>query len=96
LSEAASLKPAFVLHHRRYQESSLIVELFTPNQGRIGVLAKGALGGKTNRSGSLQPFTPLLVDWRGRGQLPTLTHCDTASSAISLKGKALYCAMYLN
>ena len=96
MSEAASLKPAFVLHHRRYQESSLIVELFTPNQGRIGVLAKGALGGKTNRSGSLQPFTPLLVDWRGRGQLPTLTHCDTASSAISLKGKALYCAMYLN
>ncbi len=33
---------AFVLHHHDWSESSLILELFTRDQGRIAVIAKGA------------------------------------------------------
>lgn len=90
------LQPAYVLHSRRFRESSLIVELLTRDHGRQGVLAKGALGGKGGRQSLLQPFVPLLVDWRGRGELPTLTTLEAAGAGIQPSGRALYCGLYVN
>jgi len=43
-----SQQNAFVLHTRPYSETSLIVELFTENYGRIALLAKGARRSKTS------------------------------------------------
>ncbi len=91
-----SLQPAYVLHSRRFRESSLVVELITPTLGRHAVLAKGALGGKGRRAALLQPFVPLLLDWRGRGELPVLTDCEAAGAAHQLGGPALYCGLYVN
>ena len=34
--------PAYVLHHYDWSESSLILDLFTREQGRLAVVAKGA------------------------------------------------------
>lgn len=90
------LQPAYVLHSRRFRESSLVVELLTPQHGRCAVLAKGAMGPRKSRQGSLQPFTPLLVAWKGRGELPLLTHCEPASPGPVLQGRALYCGIYVN
>lgn len=36
-----TLQPAFVLHSRKYRDSSLLVELFTLRQGRVTVVARG-------------------------------------------------------
>ncbi len=52
-----ALEAAYVLHTRPYQESSLLVELLTP-QGRISVIAKGAKRPKSSYRGILQPFIP--------------------------------------
>lgn len=93
---AGGLKPAFVLHRRRYGDSSLLVDLFTESQGRVVVIAKGALSGRGARASMLQPFIPLLCDWRGRGEVHTLTVVEPAGAGVSLKGKALYCGLYLN
>ncbi|RMG37717.1 MAG: DNA repair protein RecO, partial [Gammaproteobacteria bacterium] len=90
------LQPAYVLHTRRYGESSLIAELITPSQGRHAVLAKGVLSAKASSRAMLQPFQPLLVRWRGRGQLPVLTGCETADAPLALRGRALYCGFYVN
>ncbi|MEW8384805.1 MAG: recombination protein O N-terminal domain-containing protein, partial [Candidatus Thiodiazotropha taylori] len=38
--------PAYVLHRRDYQNSSLLVELFTPDEGRLPAIAKGAKSGR--------------------------------------------------
>jgi DNA repair protein RecO (recombination protein O) len=92
----AGLQPAYVLHTRRYGENSLIVELLTQGYGRIGVLAKGALSGKKAAQNRLQPFTPLLTAWRGRGELPLLTAAEAAGSVRLPSGKALYCGLYVN
>ena len=35
-------EPAFVLHAYPYRETSLIVEAFTPNFGRVAMVARGA------------------------------------------------------
>ena len=37
-----SLEPAFVLHTRPYQETSILVDFFTRSYGRLNAIAKGA------------------------------------------------------
>lgn len=91
-----SLQPAYVLHTRRFRESSLIVEVLNREHGRRAVLAKGALNSRSSRQQLLQPFVPLLLDWRGRGELPVLTTCEAATAPHALHGRALYCGMYVN
>ncbi|HEY4555594.1 MAG TPA: recombination protein O N-terminal domain-containing protein, partial [Lysobacter sp.] len=39
-----SAEPAFVLHTRPWRETSLLVEVLTPNHGRVGVIARGVQG----------------------------------------------------
>lgn len=92
----AALSPAFVLHRRRYRDTSLLLELFSQRQGRVAVIAKGALSGRNSRAGLLQPFVPLLAQWRGRGEIQTLTGVEAAARPVALHGKPLYCGFYLN
>ncbi len=46
----SELTAAFVLHSRPFKETSLIVELFTEDNGRVNVLAKGVRGNRKNPS----------------------------------------------
>lgn len=69
-------EPAFVLHARPYRETSQLLEVLTRHHGRVGLIARGSRRAKGSRSGLLQPFIPLLVGWRGRGELPVLAHCE--------------------
>ena len=94
---AASLSPAFVLHSRPYRESSLLVDLLTRDAGRICLVARGAR--KSRRSGTqrLQPFVPLQVGWRGRGELPTLAGVEAEGPALLAHGsRTALVALYLN
>lgn len=91
------LQPAFVLHTRRFRETSLIVELFTPEHGRVGVVAKGAgSGGKSSRKALLQPFSRLRVSWVIRGELGTLTAVEQERTSRAPTGRAVACGFYLN
>lgn len=87
---------AFVLHGRPYSESSLMLDIFSENYGRIRVLAKGARGKRSSLKGALQPFTPLLVRWGGRGEVKTLRGAEPISLALPLTGITLYCGLYVN
>jgi DNA repair protein RecO (recombination protein O) len=93
---SAELQPAYVLHTRRFAENSLLVELLTRDCGRMTVFAKGALNSRSGRQGLLQPFTPLMAVWRGRGETPSLHRVEPAGPAHWLKYKRLYCGLYLN
>jgi DNA repair protein RecO (recombination protein O) len=88
---AAELSPAFVLHARRYGDTSLLVELFGVDSGRSACIAKGAA-----KTQLLQPFQPLLVALRGRGEVQTLAAAEPAGARIALLGRTLYCGFYLN
>lgn len=53
---------AIVLNHLKYGETGLIATLYTEEQGRCSVLAKGVYGKKNNiRSGLFQPLSLLEV-----------------------------------
>jgi DNA repair protein RecO (recombination protein O) len=93
-----NLQPAYILHSRPYRDSSVILEVFTPEHGRISALARGAR--RKSRGGSaaalLQLFTPLLLSFSGRGELKTLTAREAAGTAVSLRGDRLYSGLYVN
>lgn len=86
----------FVLHRREYSETSLLVDFFTENHGRITLLAKGARRVRSPLKAVLQPFTPLLLRWTGKGDLKTLTKAEPASLALPMNTLALYSGFYVN
>ncbi len=91
------LVDVFLLHRRPYGNSSLLLECFGAAQGRFPLVAKGVLGRKRSpQAGLLQPFSPLRLAWRGRGQVKTLTRVEPAGPPVRLAGKALFCALYVN
>jgi DNA repair protein RecO (recombination protein O) len=93
---SALLQPAFILQQRNYRETSLIMDVFTRDFGRVSVLAKGVRKAKSRTAGLLQPFTPLLMSYFGKGELKTLTAVEIIQPSIPLKGLALYCGFYMN
>ena len=90
------LHPAYVIHTRSYRDTSLIVEVFTPAQGRMSLLVRGAKTGKSKKSLVLQPFRKLQVSWAGRGELPVLSTVEEVGGSLRLQGEALACGYYVN
>jgi len=76
LYKSLTLEPAIVLHTRAYRETSLIVDIFTKNQGRVSVIAKGAKRPKSKIGVIKTPSSLFLISCRGKGDLKTLTHCE--------------------
>lgn len=89
-------QPAFVLHSYPYKETSLIVELFARDFGRIGVVAKGAKRPHSKLRGALQTFQPLSSSWSGRSELRTLIDAEWVGGMLPLEKNALLCGFYLN
>ncbi|MTD37834.1 DNA repair protein RecO [Erwinia sp. CPCC 100877] len=87
---------AFVLHSRPWSETSLMLDLFSEESGRVRAIAKGARSRRSSLKGALQPFTPLLVRWGGRGEVKTLRSAEAVSLALPLSGIHLYSALYVN
>ncbi|AKS42436.1 DNA repair protein RecO [Wenzhouxiangella marina] len=86
----------WVLHRKAWRESSLLVELFTRDHGRIGLVARAARGARSPWRGMVEPFCPLQAAWSRRGELGTLTALEPSSARIPLSGQALWCGLYLN
>jgi DNA repair protein RecO (recombination protein O) len=90
------LQPAFVLHRRPYRETSCLVELWTPDYGRLSGIMRGVRKPRSAINGLLQPFVPLMISWTGKGELKTLTHIETNGHVTILHGDCLYAGFYLN
>jgi DNA repair protein RecO (recombination protein O) len=86
----------YVLHSYPYQETSLIIELFTREFGRVGVVAKGAKRPHSPLRSVLMPFHALTLDWSGKSELKTLRTAEWRGAFRLLKGRALICGFYLN
>ena len=65
-------QPAFVLHSYPYRETSLVLEVFTRNFGRVALVARGARRPRSALRGVLLAFQPLLLNWAGKSELRTL------------------------
>ncbi len=86
----------WVLHRRPWRESSLLVEFFSQQQGRVGLVARAARSARSPWRGTLEPFCPLVASWTRRGEMGTLTDIEATSNRHSLSGRALWCGLYAN
>ena len=89
-------EPAFVLHSYPFRETSLIVEVFTRNCGRVALVARGARRPRSVLRGVLLAFQPLLLSWGGKSELRTLHKAEWQGGLPQLKGRGLLCGFYLN
>ena len=87
---------AYVLHCRAYRNTSLIVDIFTREHGRINVIARGARRGQQSLASLLQPFNLLQIQWGGAGELMTLYKAEQAGSAGNEQHIDLFSGFYLN
>mgnify|MGYP002129506545 CR=1 FL=1 len=89
-------QPAFVLHSYPYKETSLIVEVFSRDYGRVPLIAKGAKRPHSQLRGVLQTFQPLQLGWTGKSEVRTLTTAEWVGGLLPLERSALLCGFYLN
>lgn len=89
-------QPVFVLHTHPFKETSLLVELFSRDHGRIAAVAKGARRPRSAMRGMLQSFQPLLATWSGKSELRNLHGLEWGEGLLLLQGEALMCGFYLN
>ncbi|PCH53266.1 MAG: DNA repair protein RecO [Cellvibrionales bacterium] len=90
----------YVLHTRKYRETSQLVDLLSRQSGRLRVVARGSQpGSKTKKGSTLTPlhaFQPFFANWRGKSDLKTLTSYESAGSVQRPEGDALYVGLYVN
>lgn len=85
-----------MLHTYPFRETSLVVEAFTRDGGRLALIAKGARRAGSALRGQLMAFQPLLLTWGGKSELHTLYKAEWQGGVPQLKGLGLICGFYLN
>lgn len=85
-----------MLHSYPYKETSLIVDVFTRDHGRIALIAKGAKRPHSKLRGVLQTFQPLSISWSGKSEVRTLIAAEWVGGLLPLEKAALLCGFYLN
>jgi len=87
---------AFILHAYPYRETSLIVEAFSQNFGRVALVARGARRGRSALRGTLMAFQPLELGWFGQGEMHTLAKAEWQGGLPLPRDQALLIGYYLN
>ena len=96
LSNNVSLEPAFVLHTRPYQETSILVDLFTRSYGRLNAIAKGAKRPKSPLRSVLTPASKLSVSLSGKSELKTLSSVEIIDHFQLNNGVSFNSIIYVN
>ena len=89
-------EPAYVLHRHDWSESSLILEVFCRNQGRVALVAKGAKRPSSVLRPILLPLQPLHLAFGGDAEIRTLRSAEWMGGHVMPTGDALLSGYYLN
>ena len=95
-SKRISDEPAYVLHRYDWSESSLILDVFTRNHGRIALVAKGVKRPSSSFRPILLPLQPLHVAFGGDAEIRTLKGAEWMGGYVMPSGDALMSGYYLN
>lgn len=95
---------AYVLHHYDWSETSLVLDLFTREQGRLAVVAKGAKRPYSQLRSVLLPFLRLQVtlskpskmNEEGAAEVQTLRGAEWIGGQTLPSGAALFSGYYIN
>lgn len=87
---------AFVLHRHDWSESSLILDVFSRQHGRVALVAKGAKRPTSQFRAVLLPLQPLRLAWGGDAEVRTLKSAVWQGGQLMPQGDALLAGYYLN
>ena len=91
----AELSPAFILRRNPYRDTSLLLDMFTRDAGKITCVAKFGQSKNSRSKGMLEPFRQLDASWTGRGEVFTLFNAEE-KRRFPLKAAGLIRAVYAN
>ncbi|GGY06345.1 DNA repair protein RecO [Paludibacterium paludis] len=89
-------QPGYILHAQPYRETSLLLDVFTRDHGRVALVARGARRPRAELRGLLLPLQPLELSWFGKNEVRTLHSADWTGGVPQLAGLALISGFYLN
>jgi DNA repair protein RecO (recombination protein O) len=87
---------AYVLHRYDWSETSLILDVFTRQHGRLALVAKGAKRPNSQLRPVLLPLQPLLLAWGGDAEVRTLKSAHWCGGHVMPVGEALLVGTYFN
>ncbi len=96
MSKRVDGQAAYVLHLHPYSETSLVVDVFSRDHGRVPLLARGARRPRSAMRGMLMSFQPLELGWFGGGEVKTLAKVEWLGGMPLLGGRCLLLGYYLN
>jgi DNA repair protein RecO (recombination protein O) len=101
LTRPPAVQQAYVLHQHDWSESSLILDLFTRESGRVAVAAKGAKRPYSQLRAVLLPLQRISVSLSkpakaDGGEVQTLRTAEWGGGATMPAGAALFSGYYLN
>jgi hypothetical protein len=96
VSKRVDGQAAWVLHLHPYSETSLVVDVFSRDHGRVPLLARGARRPRSAMRGMLMSFQPLELGWFGGGEVKTLAKAEWLGGMPLLGGRCLLLGYYLN
>ena len=89
-------EPAYVLHRYDWSESSLILDVFTRQFGRVALVARGAKKPSSSFRPILLPMQPLHIAFGGDAEIRTLKSAEWQGGHVMPTGDALLSGYYLN
>ncbi|MEO7954719.1 MAG: DNA repair protein RecO [Polaromonas sp.] len=95
-SQRISNEPAYVLHRYDWSESSLILEVFTRQYGRVALVARGAKKPSSSFRPILLPMQLLHVAFGGDAEIRSLKSAEWQGGHVMPTGDALLSGYYLN
>lgn len=89
-------QPCFMLSATPWRESSLRLEVFSRDYGRVLLLARSARKRQSELRGVLVPFVPLKLSWYGTQEWKTLHRAEWVGGWAQPQGMALLGGLYVN
>lgn len=87
---------AFVLHSRPYRENQQLVDLLTELDGKVTALVYVGQSKRSIKKGLTQPFLPLKLQLKEKGNFKQISQIDSTSRSFTLIKHSLYSAFYIN
>lgn len=86
----------FLLHSVPWRETSLLVDAWTREEGRVALVAKGARRPTSSLRPVLAQFQPLSISWSGSADVKNLVRIEWSSPLRVYAGPAMMSGWYLN
>lgn len=90
----ATSDQAYVLHSRPFRETSVLLDILTPEHGRLSGIMRGIRAAK--RGNNPRPFVRYSATWAGRGEVLNLSKLETLSAYHFADMRRMLCALYMN